>query len=75
MTPILMSWNGSVSAPWTGSSTGAAPIFVPQRASVSHIGAAAHRLGAAGQRRLDVAGLDRLAGRDDRLHARCRTGG
>ena len=39
VTPILMSWNGSVSAPWTGSTTGAGPIFEPQRPWVSHIGA------------------------------------
>ena len=33
VTPMRMSWNGSFSEPWTGSSICAGPIFEPQRAS------------------------------------------
>ena len=69
VTPMWMSLKGSVSPPTTGSTIAVSPMRrAPAR--VRHpVGAAAHRLGPAGDRDVGFARRDRLGGRHDRLHA------
>ena len=68
---ICLSVKGLVSPSWVIESTAlTSPIRKPKRAPGQQVGGLAHRLHAAGDADLEVAGADRLVGEPDRAHAR-----